>query len=643
MIIVELLYFFSLTIFVFFIPGNFLLKIFKFNNKDILLTSVLSFGLGICLFMLSTYLLSWLKLDFLYNFFLIFTFIFFLKDLKKIKKIKFGKMPFLEVLVITLGSFFATYIMWRSGSMENGKLVFYATNSVDAIYHLSLIGNLKFNFPPTHPGILGLPLKGYNFFYDLMVAYFSKYYKLEIIDLFFRYFPLFLSIFYGFSGWALGKFMKMERATVLIFLFLLYFAQGFSKTISIGKITSYDPGIVHTIANIVDPSVMLSVCFLFLLYILVFSQRRNFSFLLPALILGVLPMIKIYTAFLAFSAVGVLFLFEVIRKRDFYYLKLLLPAGLTAAISYFPTNFGSGGLIFAPNLLYRHYLESIASANTLTWYNRLLVFEQHNNYIKIIWYKFIVVLSLFYIPSLGLRAINVLYIKKLFRKNFYKENNIFWITAIAIGFIIPSFFIQSVAVFVVLQFLWIVYFILLIPTAYSLTKLLGNITRLKAFILISILVLLSLPENYTLFKIYSRSPVKIDVEALRAASKVSEIPSSQGVIVLNTNKNGSRYESAYTVPIFSALSSRSVYYEPEVMEFSNVGEVAEGRKREIGSLSNVLSICTDPVGISNNLIELSKKAGSSYILDLKKTGCFDKLKNVSLIYSSSSYFLYKIL
>lgn len=643
MITIELLYFFFLIIFAIYIPGNFLLKIFKFGNKDLLITSVLSLSLGICLFMISTYLLSWLKLDFLYNFLLIATFILFLKYLKNIKKIRIGKIPLFELSIIFLGSFAMTYIMWRSGSIENGNLVFYGVNSADAIYHLSLIGNLKFNFPPTHPGLYELPLRGYNFFYDLMVAYFSKYYKLEIIDLFFRFFPLFLSFFYGISGWALGTFLKMKRPTLLIFIFLLYFAQGFSRVISFGKITSYDSGIVQPIANIVDPSVILSVCLLFSLFILIFSERKKLSFVLPVLILGILPMIKIYTAFLAFTAVGVLFLLEVIRKRDFYYLKLLLPAGLIAAISYFPINYGSGKLIFAPNLIYRHYLESISANNNLTWYLRLLVFEEHNNYPKIIFYKFILVLPLFYLPSLGLRLVNAIYVKTLFTKSFYSERNIFLMVIVISGFIIPSLFIQSIAVFVVIQFLWIVFFVLLIPTAYSLANLLGVVTRLKSVVFIVIIILLSLPENYMLFKLYSSSPTQIDLKLVEIAKKISEIPNNQGVMVLNTQKTELGYQSDYKIPIISALSSRSVYFEPEIMEFSGVQDIIDVRKKEIGDLNEVLISCSDPDAI---LVELKKKAietKSPYILDLKKTQCFDKLKNIELIYKNSNYSLYKIL
>lgn len=643
MIFIESLYFFLLVFLVFFIPGKFLLRVLKFQNKDLLVSSALSVGVGISVFMISSYLLSWLRLEVLYNFFVLGVCLYYLKYLKAIKKIKIRNVSQLEILIITIGSIFTAYIMWRSGSVENGSMVFYGVNSIDAIYHLALIGNLKFNFPPTHPGILGFPLSGYNYFYDLTVAYFSKFYGLQTIDLFFRHFPVFLSVFYGFSAWALGRFMNMKRITIIISLFLLYFAQGFSKTISIGALGSYDPGIVHTVANIVDPSVILSVSLLFLLFIFVFSKRSRLSFILPALILGTLPMIKIYTAFLAFAAVGSIFLMEIIKKKDFYLLKLLLPAAFIAAISYFPANLGSGKLIFAPALLYRHYLESISANNKLDWYLRLLVFEEHSNFIKIIWYKFVVTLSLFYIPSLGLRLVSVVFVKKIFNKSFYSERNIFWIAVVAIGFIIPSFFIQSIAVFVTLQFLWIAYFILLIPASYSLTFLLSKVSRLKISILFLILVLMSFSENYTLYKIYSQNPVKIGINLVNAANKISEIPANDGVIILNTTKIGSSYQSEYTVPIFSALSERSIYFEPEVMEFSNVSGIIDERKEEIAKLNSVLLACLDPADISLKLSEFSKTAKASYILDLKKNPCFDKLKNIELIYTNSTYSLYRSL
>lgn len=643
MIFLNLFYFFLLILFSFYIPGAVLLRLFKFSGKDLLINTVLSFSVGISFFMISIYLLSWLNLQFYYIIFLVLCLGFFTKsNAGNIRQPNFKNIIKLEYLIILIGSIFTSFLMWRSGSIENSSLVFFGVNTTDAIYHLSLIGSLKSNFPPTHPGLFEFPLKGYNFFYDLIVAYFSKYYRLEVLDLFFRFFPIFLSVFYGLSGWALGKFMKMQRESVLIFITLLYAAQSF-LTFIFPNNPAYNSGIVQTIANIVDPSVILSISLLFSFYILIFSTRTKFSFVLSAIVLGVIPMIKIYTGFLAFLSIGIIFLIRLIRKKDIYYLPTFFLGGLVFAVIYFPINFGSGGLIFAPNLLYRHYLESISAAYNLTWYQKLLVFEEHDNYIKIILYKFILVLPLFYVPSLGLRILNLIHVGKLFDKNLYSENNLFWGFIILSSFLLPSFFIQSTAVFVIIQFLWIGYFILLIPTAYSLTTLFGKINTRKLSIIIGIIVLLSVPESLKLFNLYSQNPYKVDLNLYEMAQEITKIPDDKGVIVLNVDKSEEKYKPKYPVPIISAVSSHAVFFEPEFMDFGGIQDEIDSRKKLVGDLNESLEKCLDTLQITVELGEKTGEINSPYILDLNNTSCFDKLKNVELIYQKSNYSLYKVL
>ncbi len=640
MIFLEFILFFFIIFFTFFIPGLVILNFLKFSENRVI-SLALSFGIGISLFLIFVYLLSWIKLEYLYLVFPTITTLIFLKNIKRFK-FYFAEIPKAEVIIIFFGSLLTSYFMWRSGSIENNSLVFYGVNSVDAIYHLSLIENLKNNFPPTHPGLGGIELKGYNFFYDLIISFFSKIYRFNSMDLFFRLFPLFISVFYGISGWALGKFLKMKREIIIIFLTLLYFAQSFSRFVFPDKV-SYDPGVVQTIANIVDPSVLLSVSLLFIFFILIFSKKTKKTLILAALVLSVLPMIKIYTGFLAFMSLGLIFLIRLITKKDFSYLFVLLLGGILFLVTYLPINFGAGRLIFAPNLIYRHYLESISNVYNLTWYQRLMVFEAHDNYPKIIFYKFLLVLPLFYLPSLGLRLINLLYLKKIFDRSIYSEKNLFLGFFIALGFILPSFFIQSTAVFVVIQFLWIAYFILLIPTAFSLGKMFGKINNKKLWLIVCLIVFFSIPDNFRLIELYSKNPYKIDLGLYEAAQKISNIPQNEGVMVLNVLKRGETYDAMYLAPVVSGLSGHNLYFEPELMEFGGLDSEIRNRKKEIGDLNEEIIKCENPSVISTKLMDFSSRNNTNYILDLNKTPCFDKLENIELIFNKSSYSIYKII
>jgi hypothetical protein len=226
--------------------------------------------------------------------------------MNKIQRKHKGKyrIPIFKIVLLSAGTFWMTYLMWDSGRIIDGSLVFYAVNSIDAIWHLSLIGNLTHSFPPTHPGLDPITLKGYNFLYDFLLSRFVTFYSFDKLDLFFRLFPPFIAIFYGLSGFAVAQVLKMKKITSFILVYLLYFGFGFEELLSFIFRIDLDPGIVHSSANMVDPSVILSVILLFCIFILFFSAKNAKQTLLPAIMLGILPMIKIYTAVLAFISVA---------------------------------------------------------------------------------------------------------------------------------------------------------------------------------------------------------------------------------------------------------------------------------------------------------------------------------------------------
>ncbi len=635
----EFLLFLLIVCVVIYLPGRYLLRFSKFDKFDFVQLVPLSLAMGLASFLLFTYLLSWVKLEILYNVFPALAVIFEgKKSLSEFtRNFSIKKFLCVETLLIFVGSTAMVYLTYRSGVVDKGAMVFYGANARDGIYHLSLIGNLYNNFPPTHPGLAGLPLHGYNFFYDFLIANFMKFYHFDIYNLFFRYFPIMISLLYGMSYVALGRFFHFKRIALIALIYLAYFSQGFQFIFDKVHIV-YDTGIIQPLGNIVDPSVILSVSLLFLFSMLLFSTKNIVQVLLASILLSVLPMLKIYTGIVVFGGLGIIALTALVKERTAIYAKILIVSAVIALITYVPTNLGSGHLIFAPFLLYTHFLQSYSDINHYYLRDELVILSQHNNYIKIA-YRYLFALFLFFIPTLGIRSVGLFSIKKILKKDFYSNRNLFFLSTCIIGIFIPSFFIQSIAVFVILQFFWITYFVLLIPAAFSYQALSLKINK-SIFTIFSVLLIgIGLPDMITLINGYSSDPHSVDVNLLDQATFIKYNTSNKGIIVLDIEQKD---YGMTQVPIVSALSSKSVYMEPELMEFSGIDKETEKRKSVINEIRTTLAFCEDKNSTDRKIVSVMSVTNSEYILTMNTHDCLNNLNHLKEIHQSGDYILYKL-
>lgn len=629
---------------VFYLSGRYILRLSGFNSNSFLVVFSISISLGICLFLLSIYTLSWVKLEYIYNLaVLVFSILEIRHTIAEFKqRISFRHFNFLEALVLAVGTFLMTSVMWTSGLVTNAGMNLFSINATDSIYHLSLIGNLVYHFPPTHPGLSDVPLRGYHFFYDLMLASFVKFYQFNSFDLYFRYFALFISLYFGISTLALTRYLKFNNVATISLLFLIYFAQSFRVfllTILGENAGIYDTGIVQALGNILDPNVIFSLSILFSFYIFVFSTQVKTirEIIIAALLLGLMPQVKIYTAFVAFFAFSVVSFVAIIKHKNFNYLKTFVFGSIIASVVYLPINFGAGSLIFFPLLLYKHFMESSKMFLSYEWALKFNHYEEHGNYLRIT-QLYIYAIALYFLPSLGVRIISIFGITKMMKSNYYTLQNVFLTTVVIISFIIPTLFIQSTAVFVVVQFFWIAYMILLIPTA----SVLGNIFK-SSSVFVSILVILVLSvinfsENYAFLQIYSVNPQTVDSSFLSLSNEIKKIPQDKGILVLN--RNG--LEDAYKSPLLSALSQHSVYYEHEIAEFKGLEEIKQDRFATIDMVDNILLTCENADKVNDEMLQFMKDTRNTYLVLLKENGCIKQLENFQKISEHGPYSLYKI-
>jgi hypothetical protein len=262
MILFEYFLFFVLSAFSFYIPGQFLISCLKLKFK-IYENLVISYFLGISLFLLGTYLFSWIKLPQAYLFLLICFNLYFLYKLlfKKSKFPKLGSVDYVTLFIIIFGSLSFLYAMFFSGLVTSHGIQFVGVNGQDGIRHIAYIKNQIFTFPPQHPELSGINLSGFHYFYDLLLAKFSQFYGLSVEDLYFRFFPLLISLLYGASFYLFLTKMTKSVAAQRFAVFFAYFAQSFSffYVIINNKADITNSAIVHPIGLIANPFVVLGI------------------------------------------------------------------------------------------------------------------------------------------------------------------------------------------------------------------------------------------------------------------------------------------------------------------------------------------------------------------------------------------------
>lgn len=614
MLLLSFLFFTLLFIITFYIPGRHLLRISRFSFQDTVSQTTVSFGLGIAGFLVALYTLSWIHGAYFYYFFIVYCLIRESFEFYKAKQ-KFFITFSLDrnVFLILLGSFFTVSLVWMSGMITQQGMQFFGVNAVDGIVHMSLIHQFIDQFPPITPYLAGVPFRGYHFFYDFMIANFAILFPFfSVTDLFFRFSPIFLALFYGFSGLFFAKHYKMNKVGISLFLFLLYFAQGLQSVVPFllqKPDTALNTGIIQSLQHIFDPTVLFATAFIFLLVPLYFSAKTKREFFFVILLLGILPMLKIYAAIMIYLGFGMIVLFSLIKNKDIKPFLIILFSALLSIYVYVPLNFGAGKLLFAPFLLYRHFIEGSSALSWFQWALKYQFYAAQHNVLHIIW-LYVIAILWYFIPTLGLRLVLLFNMGNLKKKTFYSPENIFWTVVCLVGFLIPTFFIQSVDVFNILQFLWFSYIFLLIPTAITLSKYFSKNTLINIFLCLTILVL-SLPDTWSLFWGYRQVPTIIDTQTIQMSEIIhAKVPKRDAIIVLG--------KSFYS-PVMAAITGRQIYYESTSLGNVAMDTIGKTRQKKIADITDNLSTCNLPAEALRTALQSTRV---QYVLLFEKSTCF---------------------
>lgn len=615
----------------FYIPGYLFVQFLSLPKITKVQTHIISWFAGIAIFLLLCYGFAYGNLPQIPVFFIGLCGVFWLLDFfarKRFLPIKLHGIDWISLIVLLVGATAFASLLFFSGLPTSQGLQFFATNATDGIRHVAYSSNQVFHFPPQEPGIAGKSLLGFHYFYDFLLSRFALFYHFPIIDLYYRYFPFLISFLYGASFLLLTDVVK-KRAAKNLLLFLVYFCGSTYPLVLLffPNLNLSDNILVQPIGLIINPFIVLSLGFLVAGIGLLLKIKESWKYaILVGLFFGILSQIKIYAGFIA---IGALILYSFLlwyRYKKQYVFSIITALFLTAVLTiltYFPNNFGQGGLIWAPFLFYAHYMQT-ATMQPLSWATRLLVYQEQKNYLGILLlYAFAVFLFIFL--NIGLQMVIFIKIKTLATKKFWRNDTHFLILiSVLIAFLVPTFFIQSISVFDTVQFFWILQVLLCIPTAIVLGRWFDELPKFfKVFLLIGV-VLIVFPEvnaieNQYVFSSPNFVFSKTDEMTLQMVSKL--VPQNNFILfipAISATKNTTIDTLTPETPFLAALTGRSIYYEDGWLP-TKQQTMYKIREKRIAKLQQALNTC------SPKAKTVIKKIGTPYIVTTQNYSCMNSL------------------
>ncbi len=497
-------FFFEVILFVvaflvcFYLPGTFFVT--KLKYKATFLESIfLSSTLGLLVFTLVAYVLSWSKSTILIlPIFL--TLCFFAIKNKILLPGKFQKKYILPlVFIIIFAVLFSTPLILNG---VYGDTIRYGR---DELWHLALINELKANFPPDNPAFAGIPLKGYHFFFNFLLAKVSNIFYISPLSLYFHFFPLLLAVLWGLGVYTLMVAWTKKNAAGLWAIFLTMFGGSFGYIIRLQGHKDFNigsgMGISQPETSLVNPpftiSIVILITVLFSLHQYLVTRKRAWFF--PIVLgVGLISMFKVYAGIILISSFMGLAFFEVIRKRYEILITLIL-SGVLFLGTYWVFRDPTSRLIFYP-----FWAPHGVLIDQFPWYGYT---EKQYTYSKLSVIRGLVEIEayafgVFILGNLGTRFIGIaasaFYLVK--KKKFPSLFALTLFVMTLISFLIPLLFIQSGKVFEIIQMAWYFLFFSSLFASAGLAYLFSfKMKKIIKIILIAIIIIATLPSTYSGF------------------------------------------------------------------------------------------------------------------------------------------------
>lgn len=407
-------------------------------------------------------------------------------------------------LLILTGTVTWSLTMIKSGWHYKYGLGFWGANGHDGVWHLALIEGLA-KGSGQMPVFAGEAIKNYHIGFDLLLAIVHRLSGIPSSVLYFQLTPPLLALA---IGWLTYKFVNewtRSEVTGLWALFFVYFGGSLGWIVGHGESTFWS---TQAISTLINPPFALSLVLL-LIGLLLLKRKK---WIWAGIVFALIPHVKIYGGLLAFAGL----LAGSIKNHNL--LKTLgVGVGIYLIINYQLLTNNSQLIIWQPGW----YLETMMGlSDRLSWphfYSAMINYRLTKNWLKAI-PAYAVAFGIFWVGNMGTRILAIKQMKRL------SWENIFMLTIIIGGGVVPMLFLQTGTPWNTIQFFY-----------YSLffSGLLASevMAKIKNKLVVVAIVGLTLPTTWQALKNYlpARPPARLATEEVQALQFLAQQP--EGVVL----------------------------------------------------------------------------------------------------------------
>ena len=497
---------FIISIFLaFYIPGRVFLGEQKNLSKPGLFA--VSFILGIVLWGWQGYVLGFLQLRWLsYVYLLIFLTIFIKKKYLsfKLPKFEFKKIDFVTASIILIGILGQIMPFLKTGLVSANGLFINSYNYCDHIWHAGLAQELANKFPPSEPGLSGIVLANYNFWFHLIEGELSRVFHLPLLSVQSSGLYVIAPILLALIGYVFAVSIYNSKSFVRIFLFFLFFSGDaigwFFSILNKSLILNMSQGFDDAWKFMDTPGYGFSVLIVLAAFYIFFKNKQKLSrknILIIGILIGSLIGFKVYIGIPFLLGFSFLSLFGFLKK-NYAYLGIIIIAGVLSMAQFLPFNAKSGGLFFLLLEVPRGFIAQ-KGLNMSYIDQRWSIYLKHNNYFRLFEYGLFMT-GIYLLVNFGVKLIGFLPLKKTL-KILGTDFSVLLYSILLPAFIMSMFLYQKVGGGNIWQFLLPVSLILTILASLNLSVMLSKLNK-AVIIMIFVLIIIFMFPSYINFMTY---------------------------------------------------------------------------------------------------------------------------------------------
>lgn len=460
-----------------------------------------------------------------------------------------GLLGLLLLVVCWTGSVYLPY----ARPVEQGISLFGAHFN-DGVNNIALISSLKNSIPPQNPNFSGQNIVGYHYFINLVIAMAENFFGGDPFVVYFGVVPILLLVLlsafiYLLTSRMVGRFLGAISVLFALLLSNYYYFAGTNP--SVAWVDEYS-------TKLVNYQYLSSLVIIVGLLILVFCTSRP---IFLGLISGLLMGFKIYAWILWIAALGIVGTYNFFIRKESYLIKIFLWSVFFSVPVYLLFFYGAKntGFYWDPLWIIRSMYSSPDRLASASWELARQYYISIKNYLGLTKLYGIGAIT-FLLINLGPRLLGFV---TNFNDNVIKLMKFMAILGLCFALLLG----QSGSSWNVIQFSYYSVFLLAILLALGFK----NYSHQSKILVISVLLIISLPGSIYTNNVYSRPPYtgKFSVQVVEGLKFLAVQP--MGVVLVH-----SEYASN---AIVSAISGKPTFLAEEMI-LNSYGTNIMLRKKE---------------------------------------------------------------